>query len=147
MLFGAFSMAAPLAGWALGSAFYNVVAEYDHWIAFLLLSTVGVKMVRDGMARNSAPDQSTPPYRVLVFAASALATSIDTAIIGFGLPFMRVNVWLAISVIGAVTGAAAFIGMYVGAAGGRAVGNRAEVVGGLVLIMIGIKILIQHVYF
>lgn len=146
-LFSFFSMAAPLAGWALGAAFHDVVALYDHWIAFLLLAAVGLKMVRDGMEKNGATTSTIPPYRILVLVTSALATSIDAAVVGFGLPFLRVNVWLALAVIGGVTFAASFSGMYVGAAGGRAIGRRAEVVGGLILIIIGVKILLEHLYF
>lgn len=142
-LFGAFASLAPLIGWTIGSAFYALIEAYDHWIAFALLSVVGLKMVRDGWI-EAETNIVAHGYRPLVIVIAAIATSIDAAVVGIMLPSFRVNVLFAASVIGFVTFLASIAGNYLGRCVGRQIGRRAEVLGGILLIAIGVRIVIEH---
>lgn len=144
-LFGGFAAATPVVGWAVGFAFLDLIAAFDHWIAFGLLSAVGAKMIYDAQARRGGIASNTS-LRVLILVTSALATNIDAGIFGIALPIMQVNLVAASATIGLVTFIASFAGLYVGRATGAAFGYKAEIVGGLILILIGIKILIDHTY-
>lgn len=144
-LFGIFAALAPLLGWVIGSAFYPLIEAYDHWIAFALLSVVGLKMVRDGWidAETNIVEQS---YRLLVIVIAAIATSIDAVAVGITLPTLRVNVLFAAAVIGSVTFLAAISGSFLGRFAGKQIGRRAEGLGGMILIAIGVRIVIEHTY-
>jgi len=144
-LFGGFAAATPLVGWAVGFAFLDLIAAFDHWIAFGLLSAVGAKMIYDAQARRGGAASNTS-LRVLILVTSALATNIDAGIFGITLPIMQVNLVTASATIGLVTFIASFAGMHVGRVTGAALGHKAEIIGGLILILIGIKILIDHTY-
>ena len=129
----------------IGSAFYALIEAYDHWIAFALLSVVGLKMVRDGwiVAETKVVAHS---YRLLVIVIAAIATSIDAAAVGITLPTFRVNVLVAASVIGLVTFLASISGSFLGRFAGEQMGRRAEVLGGIILIAIGVRIVIEHTF-
>ena len=143
LFFGIFAFIGPVLGWLIGKAFYNEVRDIDHWIAFVLLAGVGAKMLHDGFGQpRDEPDALG--YRALVLTTAAIATSIDSVAVGFGLPFLDVDIFLAASVIALVTAAASFGGIWVGVAGGRALGAKAEIAGGVILVVIGTKILIEH---
>lgn len=144
-LFGGFAAATPVVGWAVGIAFLDLIAPFDHWIAFGLLSAVGAKMILDARARRGGIASNTS-LRVLILVTSALATNIDAGIFGITLPIMQVNLVTASATIGLATFIASFAGLYVGRATGAALGHKAEIVGGLILILIGIKIVIDHTY-
>ena len=102
LLFGAFAALAPLIGWMIGSVFYALIEAYDHWVAFALLSVIGLIMVRDGWI-EAETDAVAHSNRLFVVVVAAIATSIDAAAVGITLPTFRVNVLLAASVIGFVT--------------------------------------------
>ncbi len=144
--FGGFATVTPLMGWAVGMAFYDVIAELDHWIAFVLLSAIGIKMIRDGLTDGETPTK-IQSYRLLILLTSALATSIDAAVVGVSLPFFRINIISAAAIIGAVTFLASYVGIVIGGLTGSAIGKRAEILGGVILIGIGSKILVEHIYF
>lgn len=145
-LFGIFAAVTPIIGWAIGIAFVDRIAAIDHWIAFGLLSAVGAKMIFDARAQrgHQATDKS---LHVTVLLVSAVATNIDAAIFGITLPLMRVDLLAACAAIGAATFFAAFAGMTIGRATGAALGHKAEIFGGAILIAIGVKILLDHTYF
>jgi putative Mn2+ efflux pump MntP len=143
LLFGAFATVAPLVGWALGRAFYSLIEAYDHWIAFALLSLIGAKMIRDGLT-HEVPRPIEQGYRLVVLVVAATATSIDAVAVGLTLPAFRVNILIAAGVIGAVTFTAALGGAAVGRLAGDLVGRRAEIAGGILLIAIGVKIVLEH---
>ena len=145
-LFGGFAAATPVVGWAVGIAFIDLISALDHWIAFGLLSAVGTKMIFDAWSRRGSIASNTS-FRILILVASALATNVDAGIFGITLPIMQVNLIIASATIGFVTFAASFAGMHIGRATGSALGHKAEIVGGLILILIGTKILIDHTYF
>lgn len=144
-LFGGFAAATPIVGWAVGIAFLDLIAAFDHWVAFGLLSAVGGKMIYDAQARRDSVAGNTS-LRVIILVTSALATNIDAGIFGITLPMMQVNLITASATIGLVTFIASFAGMHIGRVTGAALGHKAEIIGGLILILIGIKILVDHIY-
>ena len=145
-LFGSFAAATPVVGWAVGVAFFDLISALDHWIAFGLLSAVGVKMIVDARSHR-ANIASNTSFRVMILVVSALATNIDAGIFGITLPIMQVNLIIASATIGVVTFAASFAGMHIGRVTGAALGHKAEIFGGVILIIIGTKILVDHTYF
>ena len=146
LLFGAFAALAPLIGWMIGSVFYALIEAYDHWVAFALLSVIGLIMVRDGWI-EAETDAVAHSNRLFVVVVAAIATSIDAAAVGITLPTFRVNVLLAASVIGFVTFLASIFGSFIGRVAGEQIGRRAIILGGIILIVIGVRIVIEHSYF
>ena len=141
---GAFGLAQavmPMLSWALGVVFAAALQSFDHWIVFALLMVLGLKTVREGLA-NDEPS-CTPLSRWALFGA-AIATSIDAAAAGVTLPSIGAPVLLACAIIGAVTLLVCAAGAFLGAAGGARLGKRAEVAGGIVLMLIGTKVLVEH---
>jgi len=145
LLFGGFAALAPLTGWVIGVAFYALIEAFDHWIAFDLLTMVGLKMVRDGWT-GTQTDVVIDGFRLLVLVVAAIATSIDAVAVGITLPAFEVNVLMAASVIGLVTFLAAISGGFLGRFAGRNMGRWAEILGGIFLILIGVRIVLEHTY-
>ncbi|MBQ8929699.1 MAG: manganese efflux pump [Oscillospiraceae bacterium] len=142
--FGAFQFIMPLLGWLLGSTVSHYVSRFGPWISFILLAFIGGRMVYSALRDNDdeAGETSLTHRRLLLLA---VATSIDAFAVGVSFAFMRINIWGACTVIGVVAFAMSIIG---GQIGGRLSGvfqKRAEVIGGLVLIGIGIKILLEGI--
>jgi len=142
VLFGGFQAGMAALGWLLGKAGSSYVAAWDHWIAFGLLVAVGGKMLWE--ARK--PREGEQPARdgALLYLALALATSIDAAAAGITLPLLGVAPAIALALIGGVTAVLTAAGYVAGNVLGRRVGSSLEVVGGLVLIAIGVKVLVEH---
>jgi manganese efflux pump family protein len=140
-LFGGFQAGMAALGWLLGDYGGRYVAAWDHWIAFGVLVAIGGKMVWD--ARGDAADEPAAGG-ALVYLGLALATSIDAGAAGVTLPLLAVSPGFALAMIGAVTALLTLIGYRAGNALGRRLGSRLEVVGGLVLIAIGVKVLVEH---
>lgn len=144
--FGFFEFATPLLGWALGLGFSSWIAAVDHWVAFVLLGVVGAGMVRQAVSGGET-EAAAPGRRRLgwwALATAAVATSLDATAVGVTLAFMDVPIVVTALVIGAVTFGMALGGVYLGRVAGPVFGRRAEAAGGLVLIAIGIKILVEH---
>ena len=143
--FGAFQFLMPLAGWLLGSSVSQYIEAVDHWIAFGLLAAIGGKMVWGALGRARGEEEEAPadlsPARLTVLA---VATSIDALAVGVSMAFMRVNILLSAVVIGVVAFVLSVVGGLVGRRLGGLFQRRAELVGGLVLIGIGVKILFEH---
>ena len=144
-LFGCFAAVTPLVGWAIGIALLDLISALDHWIAFGLLSAVGTKMIFDAWSHRDSVAANTG-LRILILLVSAIATNVDAGIFGITLPLMQVNLLVASATIGIVTFTASFVGLYIGRVSGAALGHKAEIFGGVILIMIGTKILIDHTY-
>jgi len=148
LAFGAAQAIAPLIGWSLGYWFASLIESFDHWIAFGLLAIVGAKMVREGVKADPPGAESDPGKERLASGWSllmlAVATSIDAAAAGITLPTLGAPILISIVFIGAVTFAMSFAGVWIGRAGSRILGPNTEIVGGLILIMIGAKVLIDH---
>ncbi|PLX23858.1 MAG: hypothetical protein C0599_03320 [Salinivirgaceae bacterium] len=133
----------PVIGWFVGKGFQNIIAAYDHWVAFVLLSAIGGKMIYEGFSKKE--DQSCfCPSQNLVLAGMALATSIDALIVGIGIGLLGETIWIPAIIIGIITFAFSFSGIYIGHHLGHKLNIKLELIGGLVLIGLGIKILLEH---
>lgn len=141
--FGAFQAIMPFVGWHGGQWARRYVAAFDHWIGFLLLVLIGAKMIRDAL-KNRGSEGARDPLNVYVLFSLAVATSIDALAVGVTLSFIDVAIVVPVILIGLVTFTMSFAGAYLGAAIGHVLKQRMEIAGGLVLIGIGIKILIEH---
>lgn len=133
----------PLIGWGLGKAFAGTFQAFDHWIAFGLLLVLGVRMLREAVAPEANAANSARSHLVAL-ATAAFATSVDAAAAGLTLPVLGVRVPLACVTIGVTTAVLCTVGYALGSRVAGSVGKRAEFVGGLVLIGLGTKILIEH---
>ncbi len=141
---GAFGFAQgvmPAIGWGLGVAFASAIRSVDHWIALVLLSALGLKMLKEAFEREGEP---APPLSGWALFVAAVATSIDAAAAGITLPMLGAPLLLSCLTIGATTALLSFGGVYLGAAAGNRLGKAADVLGGLILIGLGIKIFIEH---
>ncbi|GAA0473866.1 MULTISPECIES: manganese efflux pump MntP [Tatumella] len=144
-IFGGIEMLTPLIGWGIGLAASQYVMAWDHWIAFLLLTILGGRMVMGGF-RHGAAEECVAPERhgFMVLAMTAVATSLDALAVGVGLAFLQVNIVITAVAIGAATTIMATTGVLVGRFIGPILGKWAEVLGGVVLIGIGCTILTEH---
>jgi putative Mn2+ efflux pump MntP len=141
--FGLFQALMPIAGWLVGMALQQWISAYDHWVAFVLLAVVGGRMILE--AFDEKEDKAvTDPTRGFTMVMLSVATSIDALAVGLSLAMLRVSVWLPAAVIGVVAGVLTVIGMLLGRRLGNNWGKRVEVCGGLVLCIIGLKILLEH---
>lgn len=143
VVLGGFELVMPLLGWALGIAFAEGVAAVDHWVAFVLLGVVGGRMAWHGLMpdRVSAPDRRSS---LGALAMAGIATSLDATAVGVSLAFVRIDIWTASLTIGAVTFAMCLLGFLLGRGAGARLGRLAEVLGGLGLILVGARILVEH---
>lgn len=140
--FGGFQALMPLIGYLLGVRFQSMIARIDHWIAFVLLGSIGLNMLREALGGDEAPlDASFGPKSMLPMA---VATSIDALAVGVTFAFLNVRIAPACGLIGTVTFLLSMLGVWVGAAFGAKWKGRAEAAGGIVLMLIGLKILIEH---
>lgn len=139
--FGGFQALMPLLGYLLGVRFEAMVANVDHWIAFALLGLIGANMVRESRAGEEKLDDSFTVSTMLILA---VATSIDALAIGVTFAFLGVNIVEAIILIGITTGIISGVGLKIGNVFGSRYKSKAEMAGGIVLILMGIKILVQH---
>lgn len=144
--FGAFQALMPLLGWLLGVRFQGMIVSVDHWIAFVLLGLIGFNMVRESRGGEAeALDGSFSPRAMLPLA---VATSIDALAVGVTFAFLQVdNIAAAVAFIGVTTFALSAAGVRVGAVFGARFKSRAELAGGLVLMGMGVKILVEHTLF
>jgi manganese efflux pump family protein len=144
--FGGFQALMPLVGWLIGVRLGPFVQAWDHWIAFALLSTLGGKMLWD--ARSAAAEeqeQSADPFDLRVMFLLAVATSIDALAVGFTLPMLGAPLVLSIVTIGVTTAVLSVAGLYAGRRFGALLGKRLDAFGGLVLIALGLKIVVEHI--
>lgn len=140
--FGGFQALMPLLGWMLGVRFQAMIVSVDHWIAFILLGLIGVNMVRESREETEAcADASFTPRAMLPLA---VATSIDALAVGVTFAFLGVKILPAILFIGSITFLLSAVGVGTGAAFGARFRGRAELAGGLILILMGLKILLEH---
>ena len=145
LLFGTIEGITPIIGWGLGLAAARMISQWDHWIAFILLVGLGARMIYAGMIQHDAPSPSTrQPLGMLIL--TALATSIDALVIGISLAFVDVNIALAALAIGVTTTIMVTAGMMLGRVLGSVIGQRAEIVGGVLLMALGGAILYEHLY-
>lgn len=140
--FGGFQALMPLLGYMLGIQFKDYIIFIDHWIAFVLLSVIGINMIRE--SRNKHCENVGNHFELKKMAILSLATSIDALAVGVTLAFLQVNIIPAVSMIGITTFIFSFIGVKMGNIFGGRLKSKAEFAGGIILISMGIKILIEH---
>ncbi len=140
--FGLFQALMPALGWLLGSAFSGLVQSVDHWMAFVLLSIIGGNMIREGLQGDD--ENCDPSLSFGVMLLLAVATSIDALAVGITFAFLNVSILLAVALIGVVTFTISAVGVKMGNLFGARYKSKAEFFGGAVLILIGLKILLEH---
>ena len=144
--FGGFQALMPLIGSLAGLSAKDYVAEYDHWIAFAILSAVGGKMIYESFKIKSVED-SRDPSNIVVLLILSVATSIDALAVGLTLSLIAHSIVEAVIVIGLITFGLSYLGVVIGKRFGHFFENKIEVIGGLILIGLGVKILIGHLLF
>jgi putative Mn2+ efflux pump MntP len=146
VFFGGFQAVMPLIGALAGLSFKEYIVDYDHWVAFFILAAVGGKMIYESFKITEA-GKNYSPSNILVLLALSVATSIDALAIGVTLSLVGSSIVTAVIVIGLVTFLLSYIGVILGKKFGHIFENKIEVVGGLVLIALGVKILFEHTVF
>lgn len=139
--FGGFQAIMPLIGFWLGSRFQNLITSVDHWIAFLLLVLIGINMIRESRGEAEKLNDS---FKFSEMLPLAIATSIDALAVGITFAFLNVNIVGAVSMIGVTTFVLSIVGIWLGNRFGAKYKSKAECFGGVVLVLIGIKILLEH---
>ncbi len=141
--FGLFQCLMPIAGWALGNSVAPYIASADHWVAFALLAIVGGRMIHAAFDEER-PSDGRDPSRGLTLVMLAVATSIDALAVGLSLAMLDVGIWYPSAIIGLVTGLLSLVAIRLGNRLGARFGSRMEIVGGIILIAIGVRIVAQH---
>lgn len=147
LFFGGFQFIMPCIGYFLGSAFAKYITAFDHIIAFVLLGFIGGKMIYEAVSEKDEDAEIKNPLSLKTLLILAIATSIDALAVGVTFATINVPIVYASVIIGILTYLISAVGVYVGAKFGNLLGKKAEIAGGLVLIGIGIKILIEHLFF
>lgn len=145
--FGGFQALMPLVGFMLGSRFQEAISAYSHWLAFFLLSIIGINMIKGALSRPDECDTNSGSLAFKVMLPMALATSIDALAVGITFGFLKVRIIPAVTIIGITTFILSVIGTKVGYAFGIKYKSKAELAGGIILILLGIKILLEHYSF
>lgn len=144
LIFGVIEGLTPIVGWGIGRAASHLMESWDHWIAFTLLLGLGLHMIHNGLSHDEPHHEKPEKHSFLILAMTALATSIDALAVGVGLAFIQVNILIAAAAIGLATTVMVTLGVMLGRVLGVIVGKRAEIAGGVVLILIGSTILYEH---
>lgn len=142
--FGFFQALMPLIGWFVGLQFKEYIEKLDHWIAFILLSFIGIKMIYGAIKKKCDQEEAIDPLNKKTLLFLAIATSIDALIIGLSFALLEVSIISATLIIGIITFIICFIGVYLGKRFGQIFKGKAELIGGAILIFIGFRILLEH---
>jgi putative Mn2+ efflux pump MntP len=141
-VFALFQGLMPLIGWFLGIQIKEFIIAYDHWLAFIMLSGIGAKMIYESFKDHK---EKMDPTKTIVMVGLAIATSIDALVVGVTFAFIEINIILSAIIIGTMTFLVSMSGIFVGKKTSGHYGKKIEFAGGLILIGIGIKILIEHI--
>ena len=142
--FGGFQMLMPVIGWFAGLSLKEVIVGIDHWIAFGLLGFIGAKMIYESTKNGDSEKEDT--VKLSLAFTLAVATSIDALMVGLSFAFLETSIILPIAVIGIVTFLLSLVGFIFGCGIGKVFGKKIEIIGGVILIIIGIRILIEHLF-
>ncbi len=145
VFFGGFQMLMPVIGWAIGLSLQGIISGIDHWIAFGLLAFIGAKMIYEAL-KNDTEETTKKTLKLHTLLTLAVATSIDALMVGLSFAFLQTSILLPVAVIGIVTFTLSFCGFYFGGYLGKKFGHRIEIIGGLILIAIGLRILLEHLF-
>lgn len=141
---GLFQFLMPVIGWYLGSRMDRWINDFDHWVAFGLLALVGTRTIYAALQPEDTPSQDLDPTRKWSLLMICVATSIDALAVGFSLAMIRVNIWYPSALIGVITSSLSLAGLRLGHWVGNRLGPRMEIVAGVILWIIGLRILWQH---
>ena len=142
LYFGGFQALMPLIGWLLGSQFQQYITSIDHWIAFVLLVLIGANMVKESFSKEEESSNDSVDFKTMFLLA--IATSIDALAVGVTYAFLQVRIVPAVSFIGIITFTLSIVGVKIGNVFGLKYKSKAELTGGIILIVMGIKILLEH---
>ena len=142
LYFGGFQALMPTIGYLLGSQFESLIASVDHWIAFILLALIGANMIREALGEGE--DEKNDSFSFKVMLPLAVATSIDALAVGITFAFLGVSIVVAATLIGCTTFVISAVGVKIGNVFGTRYKKKAEILGGIILILLGIKILLEH---
>ncbi len=145
LFFGGFQALMPFIGWLLGSQFEQYIVKFDHWIAFILLGFIGGKMIVEAFGKGD--EDCCDELNIKELLVLAIATSIDALAVGITFAFLKVQIGAAVSIIGVTTFILSAVGVAVGHHFGARYKQKAELAGGIILILIGLKILLEHLGF
>jgi putative Mn2+ efflux pump MntP len=153
--FGGFQALMPIIGYFLGAQFEHLITSFDHWIALGLLLVIGVNMIREALSEEESADDGQQPtaecscsntgFKTMLMMA--IATSIDALAVGVSFAFLSVDLWKSVTVIGITTFLFSFAGVRIGNIFGSRYSKAAEITGGVILILLGCKILVEHLFF
>ena len=143
--FGGFQALMPLIGWALGIRFQSMITNIDHWIAFVLLALIGINMIRESLSGEEENANDAVDFKTMLLLA--IATSIDALAVGVTYAFLQVQIVPAVSFIGIITFSLSIIGVKIGNVFGLKYKTKAEIAGGVILLLMGTKILLEHLGF
>lgn len=141
LYFGGFQFLMPVIGYLLGFRFESVIESIDHWVAFVLLAFIGGNMIKESFGKG---EELNDDFGVKTMLLMAIATSIDALAVGITFAFLEVQILPAAGLIGVTTFLLSFVGIYIGNAFGTRYKSRAELAGGIILVVIGVKILLEH---
>lgn len=146
LFFGFFQAFMPFIGWLVCKNFEKYITKFDHWIAFVLLAFIGVKMIIDSIKEMKHPEDSEEEFKLKIgeLFVLAIATSIDALAVGISFAFLNIKIWSSITIIGITTFILSLIGILIGNKFGSKFKTKAEIAGGIILVLIGLKILFEH---
>lgn len=145
LFFGIFQVMMPVIGWYAGLSFRKFISGFDHWIAFGLLAMVGCRMIYESYKKIET-DKLIDPLNIFVLLMLSLATSIDALAVGISLTFLEISIFFPAIIIGIITFLLSGVGVYIGNKLGDYLEKKFEVIGGIILISIGFRILITHLF-
>lgn len=145
VFFGGFQAIMPLIGYLLGTSFSSYIESFDHWVAFVLLVFIGGKMAMEALRdKEDGGEEKTDVLKIGELTIMSIATSIDALAVGITFAFLKVNILLSVLLIGVTTFALSLAGVLIGNKFGARYKNKAELAGGIILVLIGVKILLEH---
>lgn len=145
VFFGGFQAIMPLIGYLLGTSFSSYIESFDHWVAFVLLVFIGGKMAMEALRdKEDDGEEKTDVLKIGELTIMSIATSIDALAVGITFAFLKVNILLSVLLIGVTTFALSLAGVLIGNKFGARYKNKAELAGGIILVLIGVKILLEH---
>ena len=146
IFFGFFQALMPTIGYFAGTYFAAKIQEFDHWVAFVLLGIIGGNMIRESLSKKEE-ESNENPFQFIKMLGLAIATSIDALAVGVTFAFFKINIFMAAIIIGSITFIISMAGVKIGNLFGTKFKSKAEFIGGAVLVLLGIKIVIEHLFF